>query len=366
MGMRRGRPETATKIESDLTPRERWLALFAGEKPDRIPTDYWATDEVTQRLLRELRCSDIEELYTKLHIDGLVSINPPRTVTNHPDDPEADIWGVRTAYVEYGTGVYEEFANHPLADVTRVAEIHEFKWPHADDHDYDFCKSALADVPHHRIVRSGEFEPFLIYCAMRGMEQAMMDLIGEPEILQAALDHIFTYYYELNERTFELGKGRIDVMYIAEDLGGQSSLLFSLDHIRKFILPNQKRMADLARSYGVHVFYHTDGAAREVIPELIGVTGIEILNPIQWRCPGMEREGLVRDFGTKLIFHGAMDNQQTLPFGSVQEVRAEVLDNIRIFAPARWICAPCHNLQPVTPTENIVSLYETIHENGRL
>ena len=80
----------------------------------------------------------------------------------------------------------------------------------------------------------------------------------------------------------------------------------------------------------------------------------------------MEREGLVRDFGDKVIFHGAMDNQQTLPFGTVDDVRAEVLDNMRIFSGARWICAPCHNLQPVTPTANIVAMYETIHEHGTL
>jgi uroporphyrinogen decarboxylase len=125
-------------------------------------------------------------------------------------------------------------------------------------------------------------------------------------------------------------------------------------------------MADQARRYGIHIFYHTDGAARLAIPELLSVTGIEVLNPIQWRCPGMEREGLVRDFGDRLIFHGAMDNQQTMPFGSVEDVRQEVLDNIRIFSPTRWVCAPCHNLQAVSPTANIVAMYETIHEHGRL
>jgi uroporphyrinogen decarboxylase len=153
---------------------------------------------------------------------------------------------------------------------------------------------------------------------------------------------------------------------VAEDLGSQTGLLMGLETIRRFFLPNQKRMADLARSYGIRIFYHTDGAARQVIPDLISVTGIDILNPIQWRCPGMEREGLVRDFGAKVAFHGAVDNQQTLAFGSVADVRQEVLDNIRIFSPARWICAPCHNIQTVSPTENIVAMYETAYENGRL
>ena len=349
-----------------MTPLERWQAIFAGERPDRIPTDYWATDEVTERLLRELRCHTLEELYVKLNIDGLLNIDPPRSILHFPGDPQADIWGLRRRSVNYGAGVYEEFDNHPLAQMSTVDEIHAYPWPSAEDHDYDeFCRR-IKSAPRHRMIRTGNFEPFLLYCALRGMEQAMMDLIAEPEIAKAALNHIFEYYYQLNQRAFEIGKGTIGVTYIAEDLGSQTGLLFGIRQIREFILPNQKRMADLARSYGIHIFYHTDGAVREVIPDLISVTGIELLNPIQWRCPTMDREELVRDFGRKIIFHGAVDNQQTLPFGSAQDVRDEVLDNIRIFANARWICAPCHNLQPVTPTENILALYETIHEFGTL
>ncbi len=349
-----------------MTPRERWLAIFSNEKPDRVPTDYWATDEVSDRLMSELRCNSLEDVYDKLNIDGVTRIEPPRTVLHHPDDQEADIWGLRRRKMSYGAGTYEEFDTHPLATVTTVEEVHAYKWPSADDHDYDIFRAMVKQVPRHRFVRCGEFEPFLLYCALRGLEQGLMDFLECPDILEAALDHIFKYYYELNQRAFEIGKGVIDIAYLAEDLGGQRGLLMSEEDIRKYILPNQKKMADLARSYGVHVFYHTDGDVRSVIPDLISVTGIELLNPIQWRCPSMDRSELVRDFGDKIIFHGAMDNQQTLPFGTIDEVRAEVIENLKIFSGARWICAPCHNLQPITPTENIVAMYETIHEYGRL
>ncbi|MFH0990766.1 MAG: uroporphyrinogen decarboxylase family protein [bacterium] len=349
-----------------MTPRERWCALFANEKPDRIPTDYWATDEVTERLFREMECSTIEALYTKLNIDGVIRVEPPCLKPHHPSDPKSDIWGLRKEDIAYGTGTYAEFATHPLATVETVDEVHDYQWPTADDHDYDAYRNLIANAPSHRFIRTGEFEPFLIYCAMRGMEQAFLDFLEQPDILEAALDHIFDFHYQLNQRTFEIGRGRIDVTYVAEDLGGQSSLLMSVENIREHILPNQKKMADLAKSYGIRVFYHTDGAVREIIPDLIDVTGIELLNPIQWRCTGMEREALVRDFGKKIIFHGAMDNQYTLPFGSTEEVKNEVLENIRIFLDARWVCAPCHNLQPITPMANILTLYETIHEYGRL
>lgn len=349
-----------------MTPRERWLCLFNHQKPDRIPTDYWATGEVTQRLMRDLGCASVEALLETLHLDTPQGVAPRRTVTTHPDNPNANYWGIEMATVDYGTGAYSEAVTHPLAEATTVDEIHAYHWPNPDDHDWDDFARQLKSVTGQRIVSAGGYEPFLLYCYLRGMEQAMMDLLLEPAIADAILDHLFDYHYRLNQRIFSMGKGIIDMTYIAEDLGSQTGLLMGLNVIRRFILPRQKRMADLARSFGIHIFYHTDGAAREVIPDLINVTGIEILNPIQWRCPGMEREGLVRDFGDKLIFHGAMDNQQTLPFGTPDDVRNEVLENIRIFRGARWICAPCHNMQPVTPTANIVALYETIWEHGAL
>ena len=109
---------------------------------------------------------------------------------------------------------------------------------------------------------------------------------------------------------------------------------------------------------------HSDGAVRRIIPDLISI-GTDILNPVQWRCKGMEREGLKSDFGDRLIFHGAVDNQQTLPFGSSEDVRQEVRDNYCILgAGGGYILAPCHNLQPITPIENILAMYETGYAEG--
>lgn len=197
---------------------------------------------------------------------------------------------------------------------------------------------------------------------MRGLEQAFEDIMVEPEIAEAALQHIFEFYYEYNRRIWEAGRGRIELTYVAEDLGSQTSPLMSLECYRKFLRPNQQRMTELAKSFGIHVLYHTDGSARTFLDDLADVVGIDILNPIQWRCAGMERDGLARDYGGRLIFHGAIDNQQTLPFGTPEEVRAEVRETAELFRGCRWICGPCHNIQPVTPVENILAMYEAAHE----
>lgn len=81
----------------------------------------------------------------------------------------------------------------------------------------------------------------------------------------------------------------------------------------------------------------------------------------------MEREGLARDFGAAVVFHGGVDSQKTLPFGTPQDVRREVLGGIRIFHKCKgYIVTPGRNVQPNTPTENIPALYEAVHDYGQL
>ena len=72
----------------------------------------------------------------------------------------------------------------------------------------------------------------------------------------------------------------------------------------------------------------------------------------------MDRTELKKEYGDKVILHGAMDNQQTLPFGSTADVRAEARENIASLGPDGYILAPCHNIQPITPIENILAMYD--------
>ncbi len=349
-----------------MTPRQRWQALLRREPPDRIPTDYQATPEVTARLLADLGCEDERALWRRLHIDKRCVVEPQWRLPHQPADPAADMWGVRYRRVEYAGGGYDEPVHHPLAEADSLEQVHAHRWPAPDDFDYGAIGEAIEKNGGEYPVHVGVYEPFLLYGYLRGLQRAFEDLLLRPQIAEAILGRIYDFYAEFHRRCFAAGRGRIDTTYVAEDLGAQTGPLMSLAAYRRFLLPNQKRMADLARSFGIHVMYHTDGAARPFLPDLVDVVGIEILNPIQWRCPGMEREALVAHYGDRIIFHGSIDNQQTLAFGTVDDVVREVRESVEIYRSARWICAPCHNIQPVTPTENVVALYETIHELGRL
>ena len=344
-----------------MSPRERWLAVLERQTPDRVPMDIWITEEASKRLQEYLGC-DWNEVVKRLHIDPPVTVGG-RYVGPPPREGE-DIWGIRYRDVDYGNGVYREAANSPLARYNSVEEIEAtYAWPSPDHWDYSHLPEAVRGNED-RIIRGGGSEPMLTYKWLRGDSRAFMDLIEHPDIVHYCLDKLFDLAYQNTLRIFETIPGVVSITYIAEDLGGQDAIMYSPDHCREFFFPGMKRMIDLTRQHGSFAFTHSDGSFREVIPDLIEM-GVQVLNPIQWRCKGMDREGLKRDFGKKLVFHGGVDNQHTLPFGAPEDVRQEVLDNYRILgAGGGYILAPCHNIQSVTPPENIVAMYKTGYEEG--
>ena len=348
-------------VES-MTPRERWQAVLDRKTPDRVPMDYWSTPEASQKLVKHLGVDTIDEGLASLHVDR------PLTVAARYVGPEfpsgTDVFGCRIKETAYETGVYGEVVSSPLAGYGSVEEIEaHYTWPSADWYDYSEIPGQI-EGQEHRPIRGGGSEPFLRYCYLRGLEQAMMDLVAAPEVVDHCLEILFELAYQDTLRIYEAIPGQVLISYVAEDLGSQNDLLFSPETIRRFFIPGMKRMMDLVHSAGAYVFTHSDGGVRKIIGDLIDI-GMDVLNPVQWRCPGMEREGLKKDFGDRIIFHAGVDNQYTLPFGTEEEVRQEVRDNLRILGPGGgYIIGPCHNIQAVGPPENVVAMYEEGYAQG--
>lgn len=346
-----------------MTPRERWLALLKRETPDRLPMDYWATPEFTRKLLRAVGCVDEWEMFERLHIDRVCSVAP--RYAGPPIAPDRDMYGCRYEDISYGGGVYRECVEHPLAAYSSPDEIEQFyRWPSANWFDYTPIRDQIKGKEHYP-VQGGGSEPFLIYKNLRGMEQAYMDLVEHPDMVAYCLDKLFDFCYENTVRIYEQIPGKVLLSYIAEDFGGQENLLFSARVIRSVFIPRMKRMIDLAHQSGVYAFFHSDGAIRNILPDMIAA-GIDLLNPLQWQCAGMEREALKHDFGIQVVLHGGMDNQQTLPFGSIDAVRTEVQYNLDVLGQGGgYILAPCHNIQEITPVENVLAMYEAGFTYGR-
>ena len=118
-----------------MTPRERWLAVFKRDKPDRVPMDYWATGEATEKLMHHLGREDTQQMFQRLHIDHVIPIHPK--YVGPPSPPGEDTFGCRYQDINYGTGVYSECVYHPLARYESVEEIERnYAWPSPDWYDY--------------------------------------------------------------------------------------------------------------------------------------------------------------------------------------------------------------------------------------
>ncbi|MEM2904125.1 MAG: uroporphyrinogen decarboxylase family protein [Candidatus Bathyarchaeia archaeon] len=350
-----------------MDSRERMLAAINHERPDRVPTDIWATAEVWTKLKE--RFGHDADILSLLHIDGMASVGPKYAGPTLPPVGEGetiDYWGIRTRRMNYGTGAYDEVSYYPLSEARSIADLDRYRWPRADWFDYSEMRSTAEAARRRQVVMCGYMAIFFQHNKLRGLKASLIDPFVRPEFTRYLLERVSEFLYEQHRRMFEACDGLVDVTQVTDDFGTQVGPMISLKVFREFYRPHMESFIDLAHSFGVKVFHHDDGAIRQFIPDLVEM-GVDILNPVQWTCPGMELEGLKRDFGRKLCFHGGMDNQRILPFGTPEEVRAEVRRCIDTLASDRtgYILAPCHNLQPITPTENILAMYDEAWKYGR-
>jgi uroporphyrinogen decarboxylase len=357
-----------------MNSRERVLAAINRQPLDRVPTDIWATSEIWATL--KAHFGSEEQVRQALHIDGIADLRPAYIgppLRDFPPDAGLDyqvlygVWGASLKWVDHGTGRYLEQSGVPLAHAECVADLDAFGWPSPDWFDYTAFRDVARKAGETRAVMCGYMAPVYIHNLLRGLEQSMIDLVADADFTHELLRRVCDFEYERHRRMFEAAGEFIDIAQVTDDLGSQNGPMFSLDTYRKFYRSHHARFIKLCQEFGIRVFHHDDGAMRTFLPDLVEM-GIEILNPVQWNCPGMELTALKRDFGSRICFHGGIENQKVLPFGSPDEVRAEVRHCIDALASdgTGYILAPCHNIQSLTPVENIVAMYDEAWRYGAL
>jgi len=358
-----------------MTPKQRILATLNREPTDRLPVDLWYTPEVGRDLCAHLGVDSDMALYDALGLDKIVWVfmeyqTDAGDAAGSQVGAEATggrtMWGAPLRPVEAGAAHYDEFGDAPLAGFDDPASLDDYPyWPRVDRFDYDKADRAARRAAEGYAVIGPWVSFFEIYCQMRGLEQAMMDLVLSPDLVDAVLDRIESIQTEMMKRFFEGSGDVVDLCFISDDIGGQTSLLMAPEMWRRHLRPRMVRWCELIHGFGVKVFYHTDGAAGPLIGELADC-GVDVLNPIQHVCPGMETGPLKDAYGDRLIFHGGVDNQHVLPHGTVDEVRQEVLDLYNTLGRdgRGFICCSCHNVQAGTPVENVLAMIETAKTCG--
>ncbi len=152
----------------------------------------------------------------------------------------------------------------------------------------------------------------------------------------------------------------IDVVWIGDDLGIQDSLAFSPDTWRRMIRPPLQRIVEAIRSISedVIIAYHSCGHIEPVTRELADV-GIDVLESVQPEANNVHK--LKALYGDRLAFWGTMGAQSTFPFGTAQDVRAEVRERIAIMGEGSGLMlAPAHVLEPEVPVENVLAFVDEI------
>jgi len=350
--------------ETTMTGKERVLKAIGHETTDRVPVDFWATKEAEKKLFSYFNLEDREALLEKLGIDVRQVfpeyIGPP--LRSFPDGSKEDIWKIRRKGIRAGNATYNEITFYPLSGATSIGDIEKFDWPAPDRFNiagmdavcnrHEKYATVLCDERTNRttVLHQG------IY--LREMEQIMLDIALNPDFVHALFRRISRFYLNLNRQVFESAKGKIDILLVGDDIGTQNGLLLSPGQIREFILPYLREYTGLCKDYGVKAMFHSCGAIREVIPDLIDA-GFDILNPIQVRATGMVPAELKKEFGERICFHGGVDVQKTMPCGTVDEVRKEVRERIDVLGKnGGYILAPTHNFQADVPVENIIAFYK--------
>ena len=264
---------------------------------------------------------------------------------------------------------------HPLASAS-LDDLDSYPWPSTDiagvgEATEVFAKRIFEDT---ELAMVGRFGGTIIETALdlMGFQNWLMVTITDPQFAGALLDKITDIAIKLDRVGLSAAGRFIQILKVSgDDLGMQSGLIYSPDIVKQLFLPRLRRRWQAAKDYiqqdlglSIPIMFHTDGAVRPVIPDLIRA-GINILNPVQPFCKNMDFEELKGEFGDRLVFHGGIDIQRILPFGTIEEIENHVIEVIQALSQGGgYILSPTHIIQADTPPENIIAMTRTAHKYG--
>ncbi len=213
---------------------------------------------------------------------------------------------------------------------------------------------------------TGRYQLVVIYAAhwerayfARGIDNFLADMAGEPEFAKKLLSTIIDRNMVMLENFLCIPE--IDGVLLGSDWGTQQDLFMSPQTWRDLIRPGEQRMYDLVKEFGKDVWIHSCGDIRKIIPDLIEM-GVDVLNPVQPEC--MDIKMLKETYGDKLCFWGGISTQQTLPYGTPDEVRRETRQVRDLMAEnGGYVLSPAQEIQTDVPLANIEALLD-VAKNG--
>ena len=329
-----------------MTKREVVATAIAGNRPPYVPWSFSFTHEAATKLKAHYNVNDLAEV-TDNHIVSYGS--GVGFFDQLPGDRFRDVFGVVwNRSVDRDIGVVE-------GQVLPEPTLDGYAFP--DPHDQRFFAS-IPDLERRypdrfRVFQLG-FSLFERAWALRGMTELLMDFIEHPTFVHSLMSAIADYNIAQVQKalTFE-----IDAVYFGDDWGQQSGLIFGPDFWREFIRPQLVRMYGVVRDAGKLVMIHSCGKVDELFDDLVEI-GLNCFNPFQPEV--MDVHDILPRYRRRLAFHGGLSTQQTLPYGSVDDVLAETDALLRLGAEGGYIFSPAHAVEGDVPVENMVAFIERV------
>jgi uroporphyrinogen decarboxylase len=339
-----------------VNSKQRVHAALRREPVDRVPIFMWFHPGTVRWLAERL---EIPPAY----VDRVMGNDVRMTWVNnnyamegivHERDGQGhtDYWGV--GWVKEGP--YNQICHFPLADAS-LDELRAYRFP------YDHLEELLGRMEPIAAAAKEYFigcdvspNVFEMYWRLRGMEKAMLDMAAEPELADEMLGRCGEFAVALSKAACQ--RFPLDWLWTGDDVAGQRAMMMSANTWRRLVKPHLARAFEVGKAHGLWVAYHSCGAVRPIIADLVEM-GLDVLNPVQCNCPGMDPLELKREFGEHLAFMGGVDTQGVLPNGAVDEVRKatrRLIDGMTADGGG-YILAASHTIPPETPEENIFAMY---------
>jgi uroporphyrinogen decarboxylase len=347
-----------------MTSRERVLATFAHQEPDRVPAWCGASPEFVGKAIRELGLAGAEDLSLRFGDDF-------RRVFGRLENPEAPRLPGATSRTVFGVDrhgfAYGMPMTHPLAGAT-LREVHAYPWPDPADVKVEHIRAEALAWKRQYAILGGDWSPFWHDAIdLFGMEGLLLAMHDEPQLVDALFAHLVDYYFAVSCRIFEAGAGVIDIFFIGNDFGSQHTPLIGPAAFRRFLLPHLRRLIRLGHDYRLKVMLHCCGNYAPLIPDLIDA-GLDALQAVQPCGRGMEPERLKAGFGSRMVFAGCIDSHHVLIKGTPELVKATTRRILDIMMPGGgYVLSASHDyLLEETPLENVLAMYGTARDYGRI
>ncbi len=358
-----------------MTSRERFAASLDHRLPDRLPTDLiWPRAETIRLLQGHFQVDSFEEVLQRLGVDFrwiALPVDYPEFRQRAKRQLSGDAPGAGERYIFHDPRTFEDH----WGTLQRVGEDGKYlQWLDGPLAGRDSLQGwsppqavlpAAAEVsaglePFRDLVTVTEIEfPFKLARHLCGYEHFLIQMALNPAMVEALYDLL---YEAQTEKAVLAARAGYDVVALVGDIAGQRGMLYSPEMFARYEAPRLARLIGETRSAGrqVKILYHSDGDLEAVIP-LLADCGVDILNPVQSAC--MDPAAIKRDYGKRLLFHGTISVQDTVPRGSVRDVREEVALRVRTVGyDGALVVSPENSIPFDAPLENILAIYETVRD----